>query len=248
LTGAAAEVLALIPARGGSKAMPRKNLRLLAGKPLIVHSIEHALAAERVTRTIVSTDDEEIAEVARAAGAEVPFMRPAELAQDDSPDLGVFRHALLWLDEHDSYRPELIVHLRPTQPVRKVAFVDEAVREMAADPSADSLRSVCWPDQTPYKMWRVQDGYLRPLLEAEGLRDAHSLPRQLLPEVWWQSNCVDVVRARTILELDSMTGSRIIPFVIDEPTVDIDYEDALQRAEELLRESHLGRRVPRHPG
>ena len=242
------EVLALIPARGGSKALPRKNVRLLAGKPLIAHSIGHALAAETVTRTIVSTDDEEIAEAARAAGAEVPFMRPAELAQDDSRDLGVFQHALLWLHENEGYSPELVVHLRPTHPVRRVERIDEAVRALAADPSADSLRSVSAPEQTPYKMWRVAGGYLEPLLEVEGLPDAHSRPRQLLPEVWWQNGYVDVVRTQTILELESMTGARILPFVVDEPTVEIDYEDALKRAEELLHgASGELPSVPRHP-
>jgi len=242
------EVLALIPARGGSKALPRKNVRLLAGKPLIAHSIGHALAAETVTRTIVSTDDEEIAEAARAAGAEVTFMRPAELAQDDSRDLGVFQHALLWLHENEGYSPELVVHLRPTHPVRRVERIDEAVRALAADPSADSVRSVSGPEQTPYKMWRVAGGYLEPLLEVEGLPDAHSRPRQLLPEVWWQNGYVDVVRTQTILELESMTGVRILPFVVDEPTVEIDYEDALKRAEELLHgASGELPSVPRHP-
>lgn len=241
-------MLALIPARGGSKALPGKNLRLLAGKPLITHSIECALQAQTITRTIVSTDDAEIAAVARAAGAEVPFTRPPELAEDDSPDLGVFRHALLWLGENEGYRPELVVHLRPTHPVRRSERVDEAVQALAGDPSADSLRSVSWPEQTPYKMWRTAGRYLEPLLAVEGLRDAHSQPRQLLPEVWWQNGYVDVIRARTILDLDSTSGERILPFVIDEPTVEIDYEDALERAEELLRAGRAeGSRSPRHP-
>lgn len=241
------DVLALIPARGGSKALPRKNVLPLAGRPLIAHSIEHALAAETVTRTIVSTDDNEIAEVSRTAGAEVPFMRPAELAQDDSPDLDAFRHALMWLEENERYRPELVVHLRPTHPIRRPERIDEAVRAIAADPSADSLRSVSWPEQTPYKMWRVAGGYLEPILEVEGVPDAHSRPRQLLPEIWWQNGYVDVIRPRTILELDSMTGRRILPFVVDEPIVDIDYEDALMRAEALLAGAPSGRSGPRHP-
>jgi CMP-N,N'-diacetyllegionaminic acid synthase len=231
------DVLALIPARGGSKGIPRKNLRLLAGKPLVVHSIEQALAAETVRRTIVSTDDAEIAEVARRAGAEVPFLRPAELAQDTSTDLETFRHTLLWLAEHHGYRPELVVHLRPTNPARLVQRIDEAVRTLAGDETADALRSVSWPEQTPYKMWRIDEGYLRPLVEAEELPEAHSLPRQVLPEVWWQNGYVDVIRARTIIELDSMTGERVLPFVITDPIVEIDYEHALEQAEQLLREN-----------
>jgi CMP-N,N'-diacetyllegionaminic acid synthase len=242
------EVLALIPARGGSKALPRKNVRLLAGKPLIVHSIDVALVAETVTRVVVSTDDEEIAEISRGAGADVPFLRPAEFAQDDSPDLDAFRHALEWLAASEGYRPELVVHLRPTHPVRRPERVDEAVRALAADPGADSLRSVSWPTQTPYKMWRIASGYLEPLLRIEGVPDSYSRPRQSLPEVWWQNGYVDVIRPRTILELGSMSGERILPFVIEEPTVEIDYEDALERAEELLRgERPADAAQPRHP-
>jgi CMP-N,N'-diacetyllegionaminic acid synthase len=240
------EVLALIPARGGSKGLPRKNVLPLAGKPLIVYSIETAQAARLVTRTVVSTDDEEIASVARGAGAEVPFMRPAEFAQDDSTDLEVFRHALEALAP---YRPELVVHLRPTNPLRRPERVDEAVAAMLADAEADSLRSVSWPKQTPYKMWRVEDGYLRPLVKVPGVADAHSRPRQGLPEVWWQNGYVDVVRPRTVLELDSMTGERVLPFVVQDPFVEIDYADAFAAAEELLQRGDQDDRDPevRHP-
>ena len=162
------EVLALIPARGGSKSIPRKNLLQIAGRPLIAYSIEHALASRHITRVIVSTDDTEIAEVARAHGAEVPFMRPAEFAQDQSTDLEVFRHALTALKADQGYTCECVVHLRPTGPLRLVARVDEAIELFLHHPEADSLRSVTWPEQTPYKMWRQRDGYLEPLLRIEG--------------------------------------------------------------------------------
>jgi len=240
------EVLALIPARGGSKGLPRKNVLPLAGKPLIVYSIETAQAADLVTRTIVSTDDEEIAAAAREAGAEVPFLRPAELAQDDSTDLEVFRHALEALE---GYEPELVVHLRPTNPLRRPERVDEAIRALLDDPEADSLRSVSWPKQTPYKMWRVEGRYLAPLVEVAGVPDAHSRPRQSLPEVWWQNGYVDVVRPRTVLELGSMTGERVLPFVVQDPFVEIDYADAFAAAEELLRRGDEDEREPevRHP-
>jgi N-acylneuraminate cytidylyltransferase len=240
------EVLALIPARGGSKGLPRKNVLLLAGKPLIVYSIETALASALITRTVVSTDDDEIAAIARDAGAEVPFLRPAALAQDDSTDLEAFRHALQALQ---GYEPELVVHLRPTNPLRRPERVDEAIVAMLADAQADSLRSVSWPKQTPYKMWRIERGYLRPLLEVPGVSDAHSRPRQGLPEVWWQNGYVDVVRPRTVLELGSMTGERVLPFVVQDPFVEIDYADAFAAAEELLGRGHEDDRDPeiRHP-
>ena len=108
-----AEVLAIIPARGGSKGIPRKNIRSFAGHPLIAYSIAAAKQSQTVTRVIVSTDDEEIAAVARQYGAETPFLRPAELAEDTTLDLPVFQHALNWLAEHENYHPQLVIQLRP---------------------------------------------------------------------------------------------------------------------------------------
>src|SRR4051794_19542770 len=120
-------VIALIPARGGSKGIPRKNVVEIAGKPLIAWSILQALESTRITRVVVSTEDGEIAAVAEEWGAEVPFVRPAEHAGDLSPDIDVVRHALEFFAEHESSVPELVVHLRPTGPVRRVADIDAAV-------------------------------------------------------------------------------------------------------------------------
>jgi CMP-N,N'-diacetyllegionaminic acid synthase len=241
------EILALIPARGGSKALPRKNVLPVAGKPLIAYSIQTARASTLVSRTVVSTDDDEIASVAREYGAEVPFMRPPELAQDHSTDLEAFRHALEWLRDEEDYEPELVVHLRPTNPVRRVERVEEAIRLLLGDPRADSLRSVSWPEQSPYKMWRIEDGYLRPLVNLEEMPNAQSVPRQQLPEVWWQNGYVDVIRPRTILELGSMSGEHVLPFVIEEPFVEIDYAEAIGRAERLLSGQVEHAASPRHP-
>ena len=230
------EILALIPARGGSKGIPRKNIIMLAGKPLIAYSIEQALASRYITRTIVSTDDSEIAEVALRSGAEVPFMRPPEFAQDLSPDIDVFRHALLWLQEHEDYYPELVVHLRPTGPVRRVALIDQAIEEMLQHPEADSLRSVSRPIQTPHKMWDIgEDGYLKPLLHVDGLPNAHSMPRQMLPEVFWQNGYVDVIRPQAILEQNSMCGNKVLRFVVQEPIYELDYPDSIPVVEAALK-------------
>ncbi len=243
-----AEVLALIPARGGSRGIPRKNLLMVAGKPLIAHSIEHARASGLVTRTIVSTDDAEIADVARRYGAEVPMMRPAEFAGDRSTDLDVFRHALGWLREHEGYACDAVVHLRPTAPVRRVALVDAAVAMLLASPAADSLRSVSLPGQTPYKMWRLSDGWLRPLVELEGIVEAHSRPRQELPPVYWQNGYVDVIRPRTILTLGTMAGHHVLPFVIDDPVPEIDYREDVPALEAALEALALGQWPPAGPG
>ena len=118
------EVLALIPARGGSKGIPRKNIKDLGDHPLIAYSIAAALGSKLVTRTIVTTDDEEIARKAKEYGAEVPFLRPEEFARDDTRDLPVFQHVLSWLKEHEDYQPEVVVQLRPTSPFRSPTLVD----------------------------------------------------------------------------------------------------------------------------
>lgn len=234
------EVLALIPARGGSKSIPRKNLLVLAGKPLIAYSIEQALASRHITRTIVSTDDAEIANVARAHGAEVPFMRPAEYAQDDSTDLDVFHHALATLRDRDGYTCDCVVHLRPTGPLRRVAVIDEAIETLLQATDADSLRSVSWPAQTPYKMWRRNGPYLEPLLRLEGTAEPQCQPRQALPEVFWQNGYVDIVRPRVILEQRLMCGTRVIPFVTRGPVLEIDYPEHLPLVEAALRELQQG--------
>jgi CMP-N,N'-diacetyllegionaminic acid synthase len=247
------EILAPIPARGGSKSIPRKNLVVVAGKPLIAYSIEQALASRRITRTVVSTDDPEIAAVARGLGAEVPFMRPGELAQDHSTDLGVFRHALTQLRDREGYRCDLVVHLRPTGPLRRVALVDEAIDKMLGRPDAQSLRSVSRPEQTPYKMWRIVNGELQPLLRIEGMTEAYCAPRQSLPEVYWQNGYVDIVRPEVILESNSMAGERILPFIVDEPVLELDYPESLPRLEDALSALQRGDWPPapspdiRHP-
>ncbi|HVU01482.1 MAG TPA: acylneuraminate cytidylyltransferase family protein [Polyangiaceae bacterium] len=228
------EVMALIPARGGSKSVPRKNVLPLLGKPLIAYTIEHALACPRITRVVVSTDDPEIAEVSRAFGAEVPFTRPAEYATDDATDFDVFRHAALWCKEQ-GYEPELLVHLRATTPVRRVERITRAVELMLAHPEADSLRSVGLADQTPYKMWRIQDGLLTPVVTIPGLLEAHSMPRQSLPAAYWQNGYVDVVRPRTVLQLHSMCGTSILPFVVEPDGPDLDYPDQIPAIEDAIR-------------
>src|SRR5512133_3705377 len=152
------ELLAVIPARGGSKGIPRKNIRNFAGYPLIAWSIAAAKKSELVTRVIVSTDDEEIAAVAREWGAETPFLRPAEFAQDKTTDLPVFEHALKWLAENEKYCPDVVVQLRPTSPIRPKGLVDAAVRVLLEHADADSVRGVVPAGQNPHKMWRLRSG------------------------------------------------------------------------------------------
>jgi N-acylneuraminate cytidylyltransferase len=234
------EVLGLIPARGGSKSIPRKNIHPFSGYPLISYSIACGLAAETVTRLIVSTDDEEIAEISRRYGAETPFLRPHKFARDDTPDLPVFLHALKWLAENEDYRPEIIIQLRPTSPLRRVWHIDQAVYRLLEHPQADSVRTVCIPFQNPFKMWHIEStGFMKPIMETSH-PEAYNLPRQLLPEVYWQTGYVDAVWSEIILNKNSMTGDRILPLVIDPSDwIDIDSPDDWRRAERLVENGEI---------
>jgi N-acylneuraminate cytidylyltransferase len=234
-----ASVLVLIPARGGSKSIPRKNLRPLGGFPLLAWSIAAAREGGGVGRVLVSTDDPEIREVASTFGAEAPFLRPAALAQDDTPDLPVFLHALEWLAAEEGYRPRVVVQLRPTSPLRPRGLVRRAVEALVACSEADSLRGVAAPGQNPYKMWRRAGRWLVPLLEDAG-PEAYNKPRQALPETLWQTGHVDVIRRATLIEQRSMSGERILPLPIEPAyAVDIDTPQQLQLAEWLLAHGEL---------
>jgi N-acylneuraminate cytidylyltransferase len=236
------EILAIIPARGGSKGIPRKNIRPFSGYPLIAWSIAAAKQSTLVTRVLVSTDDEEIAEVAREFGAETPFLRPAEFAQDNTADLPVFQHALKWLEEKQGYQPDAVVQLRPTSPIRPVGLVDQAIEVLLLHADADSVRGVVPAGQNPHKMWRLPGGERSPmknLLRVDGIEEPYNAPRQSLPPVYWQTGHIDAIRTVTILN-GSMSGKNIYPLVIDPRyTVDIDNLQDWERYEHLVATGKL---------
>ena len=231
------EVLAIVPARGGSKGIPRKNIRAFAGYPLVAYSIAAGLQAHAVSRTIVSTDDAEIADVAKRFGAEVPFMRPSELAADNTTDFPVFQHALHWLQDAEGYRPDIVVQLRPTSPIRPHGLVDGAIRTLLEHPDADSVRGVVPAGQNPHKMWCLssEGGPMRPLLQVKGIPEPYNAPRQSLPAVHWQTGHVDAIRRDTILRNGSMTGDSVYPYLVEPRyAVDIDNLADWSRYEALV--------------
>jgi YrbI family 3-deoxy-D-manno-octulosonate 8-phosphate phosphatase len=248
------DILALIPARGGSKGIPRKNIRSFAGYPLIAWSIAAAKQSALVTRVIVSTDDEEIASVAREWGAETPFLRPAELAQDKTTDLPVFEHALKFLEEVEGYNPKIIVQLRPTSPLRPKGMVDAAIRILLNHVDADCVRGVVPAAQNPFKMWyfNSEDKPLEQLLTVVGIPEPYNAPRQILPPVYWQTGHIDAIRLATITNKKSLTGDVIYPLVIDPRyTVDIDtpadwakYEAVIYGGLDVVSPGKSRRRMP----
>ena len=224
-------ILGLIPARGGSKGVPRKNVRPLWGRPLITWTIEAARGARLLTRTIVSTDDQEIAAIARAAGAEVPFERPAALAGDATPTLPVVLHALEMVEKTD--QPfDAVCLLQPTNPLRTAQLIDDCIRRfISAD--ADTLVSVL-PVPAKYNPHWVYfsdlDGTLRLSTGAE-------LPisrRQDLPPAFHREGSIYLTRRRVLVELHSLYGARTIGYPVDpESSINIDTPADWERAEQL---------------
>lgn len=235
------QILALIPARGGSKSIPRKNIRPLSGYPLIAYSIAAALQSKHVSRTIVSTDDEEIARIAQHYGAEAPFLRPGEYALDNTTDYPVFTHALSWLQENEGYQPDIVIQLRPTSPIRPPDCVDQAVQILLDHPEADSVRGVIPSGQNPYKMWRVNEqGRMTALLDLPGTREPYNSPRQDLPQTYWQTGHIDAIRLSAILGKNSLSGDTIYPLFLDPRyAIDIDTLRDWQRAEWIISQGDL---------
>jgi len=234
-------ILAIIPARSGSKGVPQKNIKLLAGHPLIAYSIIASQLCSKIERTIVSTDSQEFAEIALSYGAEVPFLRPRELAEDDTLDLPVFQHALRWLGEREGYLPDIVVNLRPTSPLRKAEDIDKGIELLIENPEADSVRSVSTPSQNPFKMWRIVHDYLQPVLGSSS-DELYNAPGQSLPAVYWQNGYVDIARYDTIMAKNSMTGQKILPLVMDDAyPVDIDSLIDFEVAEMFMQKLTKGK-------
>ena len=236
------EILGIVPARGGSKSIKKKNIAPLGGKPLVYYILNSMNTSRYITRTVVSTEDSEIAEVCRECGADVPFERPIELAQDDTPTTPVLEHAIQWLAENEDYHPDIVAQLRPTSPVRPPNCVDRAVQLLLDNPDADSVRGVVTSGQNPFKMWRIQpDGFMQPLGTELGIpNEPYNQPRQALPDVYWQTGYVDAAWADTLLVKNSMTGDTILPLVIEASEwVDIDSQDDWHRAERMLESGEI---------
>lgn len=187
-------VLGLITARGGSKAVPRKNVREVGGKPLIAWTIEAAARSKCLDRIIVSTDDPEIAEICRLAGADVPFARPAELARDDSPHIDCVLHALDWLAAEQDYRPEAACLLQPTSPFRSSQDIDSLIF-LAERSGAQAVVSVTSADEHPYHVWKMgEGGALEPFM-AEGLMHNR---RQTMPPAFFINGAIFYARVNAL--------------------------------------------------
>lgn len=224
------KIVAIVPARSGSKGVPGKNIRPLNGKPLLAWMVE---AAKR-SRLDRSGDLHQLAPVCGDCpphGAGNTFLqRPAEFATDRATDIQVLTHATEWLEANEGYRPDIILRLQPTNPTFPTELIDAGIAKLLADPAADSVRAVAVSPKHPFKMWRLRpdEDVIDPFFGAEitGFPEAFNMGRQQLPTPYLQVGVMEVLRHRTLIGMRSMAGRRILPLIVEEElhTIDIDTE------------------------
>jgi CMP-N-acetylneuraminic acid synthetase len=232
------KIIAIIPARSGSKGVPGKNIRPVFGYPLIAYSIAAAKLSKKIHRVMVSTDSETIAEVAKRYGAEAPFLRPQHFAQDQSPDIDFVIHALDWMRIHKDQEPELLVNLRVTTPLRDPGIIDAAIQSLASRPGATSLRSVHPLSEPPQKMMGIENGFLVGLFPQETRPEYFNLPRQSFPPAYHPNGYVDIYRPAFVRENNLLHGPKILGFITP-VTTEIDRPEDLQYLEfQISRQGH----------
>ena len=228
-------ILGLIPARGGSKSIPLKNIAPLLGQPLLAYTCQAALGSRYLNRVVLSTDNDEIARVGIQFGVEVPFMRPAELARDDTPSLPVVQHAVRWLEQRDDWRPDVIVLLQPTSPLRRSQHIDEAL-ELLFQSGADTAVSVVEVPHrfSPYSIMQLEGGWLRPFWQQDLPFDRFH--RQSHPKFYARNGpAVLAVLYHVVMVQNRLYGDRIAPYIMhEEDSFDIDELADLQRAATIL--------------
>lgn len=232
--------IALIPARGSSMTVVKKNIKLLNGIPLIVYTIQTALKNPRISKVIVSTEDQEIAGIAKKYGAEVPFIRPAELSRDNTPDRPVILHTLDWLKKNEDFEPELLIYLRPTSPFKTNQIIDACLDKIENDLNLTSLRTVNLAEGTnhPYWMFKEKNNILKPFIEHVEISKYYQ--RQLLPVCYQLNGVVDIVKPGIVANNKNIYGDQI-GFVEIAPlnAVDIDNELDFAFAEFLIKENWI---------
>ena len=229
-------IVGIIPARGGSKGVPKKNIRTLGGYPMIAYSIILGQLAKNINRCIVSTDSQEIADISKTFGADVPFLRPAEYASDKSKDIEFFKHAIDWFRENEGYIPEYWIQLRPTTPLRDPAIIESAINAIIRNPEATSLISIHEFHENPGKMFGMQDGYLHGLCPLDPRPEYFTLPRQEFAPAYFGNGYVDIVRSSTITNFKSCYGPRMLGFAVPDKG-EIDVEEDFQKVEFYLQSS-----------
>ena len=234
-------IVALIPARSGSKGIIDKNIKKYKGLPLMAHSIILAKQSEYINNVYVSTDSQQYANIAIEHGAEVPFLRPPELSNDLSSDYECFKHFLEWMIYNKQVLPDIIVHLRPTYPNRTIQLLNLSIELFLKEyNNYDSLRSVVPYKKTPFKMYHINydvnnNNLLIPFLKEDPyhrFNEPYNQARQNFPETFLHNGCIDIIKSSVILNNNLLSGTRIYPFIMDEDeTNDIDDLDDFDKSE-----------------
>ena len=228
------KILGIIPARGGSKGIPRKNLIDVAGKPLLYYTFTEALKSTYLDRIVLSTDNEEIAEYARSFGIDVPFIRPPHLANDDAPMFSVVEHALNWLKKNENYWPDALMILHPTSPLRTAQHIDGAIMEFEKK-NVDTLVSVSEPLEHPMEMVYFENTKMKFALE----RKETSGIRQEYRKYCFLNGAIYISKIDTLLEQKTLLSGSIAPYLIDTiDSIDIDTTADLVIADCLLKRRH----------
>jgi len=228
------KILAIIPARGGSKGVIRKNVRNLADKPLIAYTIEAAKTSKYFDRIIVSTEDLEIASVSKSYGAEVPFLRPMELALDSTPGIEPILHCLEWLEKEQDYVPDYVCLLQCTSPLRNNHQINGAIEEMF-NKNADSIVSVYESDKSPYWMKKIEHGKLK-----NYIKDNKSYTRrQDIPKAYMLNGAIYICKTKLLIKNRNWYSENTIPYIMDKNTsVDIDDINDFRFIEYLMKEGY----------
>jgi CMP-N,N'-diacetyllegionaminic acid synthase len=237
-------VYAIIPARSGSKGVPGKNIKLLGGYPLMAYSIAVAKQVKSIDRVIVSTDSQEYANIAKHYGAEVPFLRPADLAKDESGDYDFIHHLLDWMQGNEGYLPEYLVHLRPTTPFREVDYIESAIEFIKKDKKATSLRSLHKMPESAYKTFEIENGYMKSVFSGHFDIEASNRPRQMFKTTYDANGYVDIIKTNYVCKHKKLHGNRVIAFItphayeVDTPD-DFDYLEYLINKDPVLTKNFL---------
>ena len=227
------KILCIIPARSGSKGISHKNIKLFHNKPLLAWSISQAQQSKYNMRIIVSTDSEQYATIANNHGAETPFLRPSEISQDLSTDYECIKHCLDWLKNNDNYIPDIVLQLRPTQPLRKIETIDNCLDIFIQNRNNySSLRTVVEFEKSPYKMYNIVDNQLLPLFtEINNIKEPYNQCRQVLPKTYLHNGYIDIFNA-DIIHDNTISGLSIYPYVMNKnDVIDIDNNDDWIKAE-----------------
>jgi len=230
-------VLGVVGARSGSKSIPNKNIKPLLGKPLMAWIIEAAKEASLIDRVVVSTDSEAYAAVARKYGAEIPFLRPAEISADDQPDITYLQHAVRWLEDHENWKPDIVLRLPPTSPLCTSESIDACIQLLIDDEDATSSRTITLAPKHPYKLWKIEGEELKPFIPKEitGFSEPSNSPRQGFIPAYMHVDAI-AVRYDTLMRDNLLTGSRVrFREIPKDDAVDIDTELDFMVAEMLLQ-------------